>query len=134
MKKSKVTIGKINRRKGKEFENKVKKYLEEQGFMVIRFDKQVDLKENKLITSKPKFNPFTKRIMVMSSGFPDFICFKREKDFNKIIFVECKINGYLNKEEKEKASWLIYTFNFEFFVAKKDEKEIKLVKIINLKW
>ena len=30
----------------------------------------------KLVKSKPKFNPFTKSLMMNTGGFPDFLAFK----------------------------------------------------------
>lgn len=103
----------------------------------------------KLIKAKPKFvfNPGLKRRvpMGMSSGFPDFIAikpwdFKIEKvrkfgEIDKMIFqvigVESKMNGILDKEEKEKCSWLLKNNIFsKILIAQKGEKrgEIKYVE------
>jgi hypothetical protein len=77
----------------------------------------------KLIPAKHKFNPFNK-IMSIGSGFPDFIAFTDREEFEydtfkifgygkkcwnryAIIGVECKSNGHLDKEEKEKCKWLL---------------------------
>ena len=66
--------------------------------------------------------------MAMGTGFPDFVAFREmnpsewEKEkgmaiiepilkgqvkIYSVIGVECKVNGYLTKEEKEKCQWLL---------------------------
>ena len=74
----------------------------------------------KLVKAKPKFNPFTKSLMMNSSGFPDFVCFKRIEDKFDVIGVEVKLNGLLSKEEKEKCFWLLKNKIFSrILIAKK---------------
>jgi hypothetical protein len=122
--------GKKNRINGKAFELKVRKDLENKGWIVDRWSNNVDLKTNKLIPAKHTFNPVT-RAMSAGNGFPDFIIFKKIKIDDwvyswEVQLIECKINGYLTKEEKEKMAW--YTENSHIkascFVAKKEGKEI----------
>lgn len=63
---------------GYSFERRVKNYFEERGCLVFRQGK---------------------------SKFPDLIVIERPAPGNyypNVIFVECKVNGYLNKEEKDK--------------------------------
>lgn len=73
--------GKKNRRKGGEFELKVRKDLESKGWIVakwtnnVEFGKVVDI--GKLIAAKRKFNPFSKALS-LGTGFPDFICLMYE--------------------------------------------------------
>jgi hypothetical protein len=118
----KSTQGKKSRSKGKAFELKVRADLEKDGWIVDRWTNNIsevqeqDIGEyiRKLIPCKPKFNPFTKSLMMMSGGFPDFIAFRRckllssciEKSYH-IFGVECKSGRGLEKEEKEKCKWLI---------------------------
>ena len=49
--------------------------------------------------------------MVLGTGFPDFICFKRlegsEGENYDIIGLEVKSNGYLDKVEKDMCKWLL---------------------------
>src|SRR3990167_9365083 len=97
--------GRINRRKGSEFERKVRADLESQRWNVLKNPNNV--KDRKFTFAKPKFNSFTKSLMMNSSGFPDFICFENINDLSKIIVVECKSNGNLSKEEKEKCAFLL---------------------------
>ena len=65
------------------------------------------MRKGRLVKSKPKFNPFTKSLMMNTAGFPDFIAFKRIEEGYDIIGVEVKVNGLLSREEKEKCHWLL---------------------------
>jgi hypothetical protein len=94
------------------------------------------MKKFKVINAKQ--GPFRKT----STGFPDFICIKQVK-VNKlhrsykterttsgnlyyVEFVECKTNGYLSKEEKEKAKWYLENnFCSKFLIASKEKRGIK---------
>ena len=64
----------------------------------------------KLVPARPKFifNPITKtnRMVGNSSGFPDFIAFRKKETFKLYITigVESKMEGKLDKLEKEKCS------------------------------
>lgn len=71
-------------------------------------------------------------------GFPDFIIYRTrilsnyEKEMPKILyeiqFVECKSNGYLKSEEKQKAKWYIENkFCSKFVVASKGKKRGEIV-------
>ena len=120
--------GKTSRAAGKAFEKKVEKKLEEEGWMVIKFNKQVDLENNKLYTAKAQFNPFFGRIVGEGSGFPDFICIRQDTRVNWIVqLVECKTNGILDKMEKRKIEWIRNNLHLTIIVASKGEKrgEIK---------
>jgi hypothetical protein len=81
------------------------------------------MKKGKLVKSKPKFNPFTKSLMMNTAGFPDFICFRKEGDKFDVIGVEVKMNGLLSKEEKEKCRWYLQKEIFsKIWIAKKGNK------------
>jgi hypothetical protein len=100
--------GKANRAAGKRFETKVRLDLEGRGFIVDKWTNNVQ--DGKLVPSKPKFNPFTKSLMMNSSGFPDFIAFKVVDDIwdtYRLFGVECKMGKYLSEEEKKRCIWLI---------------------------
>jgi hypothetical protein len=142
--------GKRNRINGLLFEKKVKKELEEKGWIVSKW--QCNIKGNfnypssckhcslKCITSiceckchiKPKcVSSKPSKFRLMQTGFPDFIIY-REKGCKKkcyeIIFVECKTNGYLSKEEKVKAIWYLNNnYCSKFLVAKKNKKGRKVI-------
>lgn len=111
-KSEKSKIGKRNRKKGTEFERVVRRELESQGLIVIKNPNNIVGGE--FIQGKSKYNPHTKRLMMNSGGFPDFIAYNNKSNFKvdnhyffEIIGIEAKSNGYLDKDEKEKCSWLL---------------------------
>lgn len=94
--------GKRNKRAGREFESLVRKDLESKGWIVSKWCNTIE--EDKIVAVKPKFNPFTKRLMMMSGGFPDFIAFQSIKSFigsYVLVGVESKSNGSLDAKEKK---------------------------------
>jgi len=88
---------------GYRFQLRVKKYMEKLGWDVI---------------VRPK------------SRFPDLHCWKKDPILDsalfKIIEVECKMNKYLTKEEKQKAE-IIKKQGIPFYVAWKDKKNRKII-------
>ena len=117
-------LGRKSRAAGKRFEVKVRDDLEDKGWIVVRWNKNVE--DNHLITSRGKFNPFTQRVQNMSSGFPDFLCI--QLCFNgswNIQLVECKLKGKLSRIEKDKMVWIHYNLGIRCFIASKDGKEIR---------
>ena len=107
-KKSEIKKGKTARKKGATFELKVRKDLEEKGWIVSKWPNNVDLETKKLVPAKKKFNPFLKTMMAVGTGFPDFISFQLVgENLYNIIGVESKVNGLLSKEEKEKCAFLL---------------------------
>jgi hypothetical protein len=135
----KVAMGKKSRAAGKAFELKVRKDLEEKGWIVCKWQNNVDLEQGehegdkvkfgngKLIPAKHTFNPFTKA-MSAGNGFPDFICTKKltypDGKFVAwdIQLVESKMTGKLDKVEKEKVEWIKEHLNIPVFMAYKGEK------------
>ncbi len=98
----------------------------------------------KLIPAKHKFRgPGIP--MAIGTGLPDFIAFTtfggtniihtefgEIEGYHCVIGVECKSNGYLTKEEKEKAKWYLDNNIFsKFLIAKKGKKrgEIEYVEL-----
>ena len=79
------------------------------------------MREGKLVKCRPKFNPFTKRLIMNTGGFPDFIAFQRKENGDyKVIGVEVKMNGTLSKIEKEKCAWYLKNKIFsEILIASK---------------
>lgn len=104
-----------SKRKGSDWEYRVKKYFEDMGYLVSRWSSNVDLKKNKLIPARPRFNPGTKSFLMNSAGFPDFVVVSPYFWF----FVECKLNGKLSAEEKKKAAFY-KDLGYHFFVASKE--------------
>ena len=117
--------GKKSRAAGNRFELKVRSELEKQGWIVSKWQNQVNLEERKLVKCKPKFNPFTKSLMMNTPGFPDFIAFRKtgKRNSYEIIGVEVKANGWLDKQEKEKCKWLLENHIFsKVLIAKRGKK------------
>ena len=124
--------GKKSRAKGQRFEAKVRHNLESLGWIIDRWTNTVDYNKEegigKVIPVKPKFifNPkLKKRIMISkNSGFPDFICFRKNSEGNyEIIGLEVKGNGYLDQIEKGMCIWLLENKIFpKILIAKKGKK------------
>ncbi len=105
-KKSEIQKGKQSRAQGAKFELKVRAELESQGWVMDKWTNNIDLEENKIVKAKRKYNPF-KKMLVVGTGFPDFIAFKKLEENYEVIGVESKINGTLSKVEKEKCAWYL---------------------------
>lgn len=127
-KKSEVKKGRTSKARGARFELKVRDELESRGWIMDKWTNNVDLEENKLIKAKRKYNPF-KKMLVVGTGFPDFLAFKLEGKNYNVIGVEVKINGILSKIEKEKCRWYLKNKIFsEIWIAKaiKEGRSIKV--------
>lgn len=112
----------------------------------VKFDESDELKcsKGKCIPAKRKYNPFSRALSV-GTGFPDFIAYCKgtknqelltqpginleNADVNYcIIFIECKTNGYLSKEEKEKARWYLKNnYCSKFLIAYREKEGRKVV-------
>lgn len=128
IKKANGKRGKKNRASGARFELKVRGELENQGWILDKWTNNVDLKEDKLVKSKRKFNPFSK-ILTIGTGFPDFVCFRLCKDGKnyEVIGIEVKANGWLDRSEKEKCLWYLDKKIFsKILIAKKGKKRGKV--------
>jgi len=192
--------GKRNLEKGRRFENLVRKDLESKGWIVSRWQNNVDIKWIKLEdekTFKQRENLLNKcyrevkindaptlclsklipakqgKFRKTSTGFPDFIAYKIQRIYislpknvtqkeairvmnifeeamknnkkvivtdpdveitpeNIIIGIECKTNGYLTREEKEKCEWLLENKIFsKILIASKGKKGEILYKNFN---
>ena len=120
--------GRRNRVNGGIIERKVRADLEKKGWIVNKWMNNVDLIENKLSPSKRKFNPFSK-VMTIGTGFPDFICFKKEGESFNVILVEVKRNGIFDKDEKEKAKWYLENNIIKEILIAMEEKNGKKLAI-----
>ena len=131
---SKVSQGKLNRASGARFELKVRKDLEAKEWITDKWTKNVDLEKQELIPAKRKFNPFN-RVMSLGTGFPDFIAFReslgRKEDgyqLYRVIGVEAKSNGTIDKTEREKCEFLLERRIFKnILIAKKSDKKGKII-------
>lgn len=119
--------GKKSRERGQRFETKVRQDLEKLGWIVSKWMNTVDYeregKIGKLVPAKRKYNPFMK-VMTIGTGFPDFVCFKREENNFDVIGVEVKGNGYLDAVERGMCLWLLENKIFsKILIAKRGKKK-----------
>jgi hypothetical protein len=159
MKKSeKSKIGKKSRAEGKAFEPRVREDLENKGWIVNRWNNDVEFEPctrctidgnhppnckcnlgGKLIHAKTKWRHTPRGMMPMnlSPGFPDYMAFKFIKmgmygggDCYQIIGVECKTNGKIDKLEKEKCQWYLDNKVFsKILVSSKTKVKNKIVVV-----
>ncbi|MCK5449700.1 hypothetical protein KAI32_02445 [Candidatus Pacearchaeota archaeon] len=128
-KKSAIKRGSKSKAQGGQFELKVRKDLEELGWIVDKWSNNVDLDEGVLHPAKTdwKFNPFRKIMMPrgQGTGFPDFIGFqKMEGDRYNVVGIEVKMNGTLSPIEKKKCQWYLDNGIFnEIWIARKVKKK-----------
>jgi len=90
------------RRKGDNFERRVKKHLQELGFFCVR---------------QPR------------SAFPDLIAIRDYMDFTEVYFIECKMNKYISKEERTELNRLSKKFMIIPLIAYSDEREIRFCNL-----
>lgn len=144
--------GKRNRQAGARFERKVRADLESSGWIVDRWTNNVNLSDYQIIKEykdkigkydickQGKLIPAKSRFGLRTTGFPDLIAFQKHEledvcrsqsfwnsDFTSAMFqiigVECKSNGYVDKEEREKCRWYIKNNIFSrILIAKKGKK------------
>ena len=143
--------GKRNRQAGARFELKVRKDLEEKGWIVDRWGNNVEIGELKFIKNEHElklieendnvktydsgdvYEQSTKlvpakrgRFNLSTTGFPDFLAYRDAETLMPVYYVtgvECKTNGYLKPEEKQKCQWLLDNNIFaKIFIAQKGEK------------
>lgn len=116
----------------KEGNEVIRKKIEKKDYYVVKkTDKKINFEEisfAKLIQAKRKYNPF-KKMLIVGTGFPDFVSIKQVRDdLYSVIGVECKINGLLSKEEKEKCAWLLKNGIFSaIWIARKGGKRGQII-------
>jgi hypothetical protein len=112
--------GEKSRGMGARFEKEVREDLEKNGWTVSRYMNNVDLESKKVIPAK--FNRFNR-----NTGFCDFIAFHNIMTnthvFQKIVLVECKLNGYVKPDDRAKIK-VIQDLGFEVWVASKKNGKI----------
>jgi len=142
--KERSKIGKKSKQQGNRFELKVRKDLEEKGWIVAKWTNNIEFmcthKEHccaRLVKVKNKFRGMGIPMM-LGAGFPDFIAFKLiirgestrigfdivGENLYEVIGVESKMKGYLDKQEKEKIEWLRSNNIFsKVIIASKDKNK-----------
>ena len=126
--KSKMKKGRKSKASGGQFELRVRKDLEAKGWIVDKWSNNFDLEEGAVIPAKRKFNPFSK-VMTIGTGFPDFVCFNKRGDLYKIIGVEVKMNGLLNRVEKDKCLQYLNNGIFSEILVARKVKENNRIRI-----
>lgn len=135
---NKKAQGAKNRKKGRDFELKVRKHFEAEGWIVDKFSNNVDLEEGKFKVAGAKYIPG--RGLMPGLGFPDFVMFKLA-DYGaggivgqyKLQFVEVKTNlKRLSKLEKQKLDWMVKQ-GYKCFVAFDDEGKIGIREFLEYK-
>ena len=127
--------GKKSKRSGGQFELRVRKDLEEKGWIVDKWSNNVDLENGKIIPVKRVFKKFKAKeeirtVGTIGTGFPDFIAFQLMNDKKyKIIGVEVKINGLLGRIEKEKCKWYLENKIFSEILVARKLKEKNRVRV-----
>ncbi len=134
-KKSNVERGSMSKSSGGAFELKVRKDLEEKGWIIDKWSN--NLEGGKIIPSKRVFRKFNASmgVMTIGTGFPDFVAFqKMENDLFKVIGIEVKMNGTLSRAEKEKCAWYLENGIFsEILIAGKVKKKNRVrVEYVNV--
>jgi len=127
-KKSEIKKGRTSRARGARFELKVRENLESQGWIIDKWTNNVDIEENKLVKAKRKYNPF-KKMLIVGTGFPDFISFRKDGKNFEVVGVEVKINGILSKIEKEKCRWYLKKEIFSKILIAKAVKEGRKINV-----
>jgi len=119
----KVAQGKRNNRVGAAFETKTRRYLEEQGWTVSKWQNNVDLQTEEIIRAGQYFIPG--RGLTLGKGFPDFIIFRLINKNYEVQFVECKTNNLLTKEEKQKLQ-AMKNMGHKCYIAFSAGREVKI--------
>jgi hypothetical protein len=132
--KKKVAMGAKSRAGGAQFELRVRRDLNEKGWIVDKWTNNIDLEKNELIAAKRKMRFINQnmRFMALGTGFPDFIAFQlMDGEANyRIVGVEVKMNGKLSRMEKEKCRWYLERKIFnEIWIASKI-KEKNRVRVV----
>lgn len=131
---SKAELTKIRKKaraSGAKFELKTREVLEKAGWVVSKWNNNIDLVNEKIVKAKPKFNPFTKTLMMNGQGFPDYIAFRLvvHEEVPGLVhwptyhirLIECKQNGYLTPEERKKCQILTKLTGVKVEVIKDDK-------------
>lgn len=112
-----AAMGRKSRRDGAAFELKTRKFFEDAGYIVTKWQNNVDLTTQKLIPAK------SNRFRMRTGGFPDFLCLLRDGDNFKTVGCESKLHGILTREEKNKIIFLKKNNIFSHLVMARRDKD-----------
>ena len=120
--------GKRNRAAGARFELKVRDTLKKANWLVDKWTNNIDLEKQEVVIAKRKYNPF-KKVLVIGTGFPDFIAFKKTKKGYDVIGIEVKRNGFLSYEEKLKCKFYLEKEIFSKIFIARAKKEVRKIEV-----
>lgn len=114
-----------NRQNGAIWEKRVREDLENKGWFVSKYQNNIDIESRAVIAAK------TATLLRRGTlGFPDFIAWKKISNMYEIIGVECKIPGYLVKEERIKCTITLERNAFSnIYIAKKTKIGRRVIPI-----
>ncbi len=121
--------GRKNNLDGAKFELKVRRMFEDEGWIVSKYQNNINLDTDEIVMAKGYYIPG--RGLTLGKGFPDFVMFKKSRwdagpNFYDLQFVECKRNiKRLSKEEKQKME-VLRKQGHNCFIAYLEEGEIML--------
>lgn len=117
-KEEKSRIGRASRIKGAKFEKAIREELELEGWIVTKWNNNIDLDTKTMIAAR------SNRFRARSTGFPDFLCLKPLEGTNlhSIRLIEVKYNGYLDPIEREKCDIITKLTGIKVEVIKYDGK------------
>lgn len=128
--------GKKNKIAGAKFEKKIRDDFIGEGWMVDKWSCNVDLDSEEIVPTKHHYIPG--RGSTLGHGFPDFIVFRvreytAQGPLYEIMFVECKMNGKLKKEEKEKCR-VMQIHGYIVKIAYVDESQDNRIRLREFKY
>ena len=127
--KDKIYSGKKSKSSGGQFELRVRRDLEEKGWIVDKWSNNLDFESGGIIPAKRRFNPFSK-VMSIGTGFPDFVAFqKMPSGLFRVVGVEVKVGGKLSRIEKEKCVRYLEMGVFNQILVAKKVKEKNRVRV-----
>lgn len=112
--------GKKNKAAGARFEKKIREHFIGEGWMVDKWSNNIDLESEEVVATRNHYMPG--RGCTLGHGFPDFVMFKHScphKGYFDLMFIECKKNGFLRPEEKEKCR-ILQELGCKVFIAYED--------------
>ena len=125
--KKKVNIkrGSASKSSGNAFELRVRKDLEEKGWIVDKWSNNLDVESNSIHPSKRIFKRFgpSHGVMTIGTGFPDLLCFKKNGEQYDVVGVEVKSTGSLTQIEKGMCIWYLEKKIFPRIIIARKRKE-----------
>lgn len=122
--------GRKNNLDGAKFELKVRRMFEDEGWIVSKYQNNINLDTDEIVMAKGYYIPG--RGLTLGKGFPDFVMFRCHEAsmegvrLHPLQFVECKRNlKRFSKEEKQKME-VLRKRGFKCFIAYLEEGEIML--------